>query len=184
MTAECSGNYKRLLIAWFATADALEQPGEPVELPPPMEAEEEQPEPPPMPPPPPEEEEEEEEEDPNSLEAVAARLGIDEAELEKLREKFDRFDADGSGAIDAAEVRALRRAGGFLCGVARRRPIDNGGRVVALCFVNARRRRRRLSSDATCHGVRARSTRPSSARCSARWAASTRRRRSAHDSYS
>ena len=112
VTAECSGNYKRLLIAWFATADALEQPGEPVELPPPMEAEEEQPEPPPMPPPPPEEEEEEEE-DPNSLEAVAARLGIDGAELEKLREKFDRFDADGSGAIDAAEVRARAASRGW-----------------------------------------------------------------------
>ena len=43
IASECSGNYKRLAIAWFDSADELEQPGDAIELPPEMEPEEEKP---------------------------------------------------------------------------------------------------------------------------------------------
>ena len=40
ITAECSGNYKRLAIAWFTLPDTLAEPSAPVELPDPIPEEE------------------------------------------------------------------------------------------------------------------------------------------------
>ena len=80
-----------------------------------MEPEEEKPEPPradepkedgaPEPEPEPELSEEEQRE--AALAHVCEEGGVDDAELAKLRGTFSKFDADGSGAIDATELMVL-----------------------------------------------------------------------------
>eukprot|EP00388_Colpodella_angusta_P007160 GDKJ01020465.1.p1 GENE.GDKJ01020465.1~~GDKJ01020465.1.p1 ORF type:complete len:181 (-),score=43.20 GDKJ01020465.1:39-581(-) len=47
------------------------------------------------------------------LAKVKRRPGLSEEQLEELREAFDLFDTDHSGAIDARELKAAMRALGF-----------------------------------------------------------------------
>jgi len=45
--------------------------------------------------------------------AVSARPGIPEWQMQELREAFDLFDTDGSGTIDTKELQVALRALGF-----------------------------------------------------------------------
>ena len=45
--------------------------------------------------------------------AVTARPGIPEWQMQELREAFDLFDTDGSGTIDTKELQVALRALGF-----------------------------------------------------------------------
>ena len=45
--------------------------------------------------------------------AVTARPGIPEWQMQELREAFDLFDTDGSGSIDTKELQVALRALGF-----------------------------------------------------------------------
>jgi len=50
---------------------------------------------------------------PSTKDAVFARPGIPEWQMQELREAFDLFDTDGSGTIDTKELQVALRALGF-----------------------------------------------------------------------
>jgi hypothetical protein len=47
---------------------------------------------------------------------ISAVQGLDEEELEEIREAFNLFDSDGKGTIDVRELKAAFRALGFQVG--------------------------------------------------------------------